>query len=191
ADGDDVACLNRLTTLADDHCVLVATEDRWLRFLLRYRREIDGVYQHVLHPHNEALSICLDKAKFSAWCRAEALPSPQYWSVSEISQGAPIRSPLLLRPATTLHDRARLRLPKAVEVRSANELFTWLDTYSVADVAPVLSESLLDERLTQYSVPIARARGRILSFVARKLRPPAGWCRAGTYVELTRNPSLH
>src|SRR5262249_37828384 len=69
-----------------------------------------------------------------------------------------------------------------------DELRDWLSQYENVGVTPLISESLLGHRLTQFSVPYARCGDTCVSFVARKLRPPADWCRVGTYVGLSPNP---
>lgn len=187
---DETECLAHLKGLGGNRSALIATEDRWLRFLVRYRGEIQRAYTQVLHPGDDALRICLDKRRFSAWCQENTLPSPRCWSVEEACGGTPSRYPLLLRPAYTVHDRPALRIPKAVQVGSRDELIGWLDKYSSAGITPLITESLLQQRLTQYSVPIARSDGQMISFVARKVRPPADWCRGGTYVELAPSPGV-
>jgi len=82
--------------------------------------------------------------------------------------------PVLVRPAETLHHRQNSGIAKAAEARSADELGPLLEAYRGAGIAAIIAESLLGQRLVQYSIPFARRDTRTLSFVARKVRqwPP-------------------
>jgi predicted ATP-grasp superfamily ATP-dependent carboligase len=96
----------------------------------------------------------------------------------------------MIRPDLTLHSAPRADLPKAREVRSPDECRTLLERYEGAQVAPIATESLLVPGVIQYSVPFARAGGKILSFCARKVRPSPEWCATGTYVEMCNAPAV-
>ena len=185
---DDVTVLARLQSLGRGSSFLIATEDAWLRFIVRHRTALDAAFANILHPPNSALEICLDKRKFSAWCEERGFPVPVHWSAEEATSDPRVRYPLLLRPEQTSHDRGGV--PKTVEIHTAAELELWLKRFSAAGATPLLTESLLGVRLVQYSVPFARSGGAIRSYVARKVRPPAEWCRVGTYVEMSPNPEV-
>jgi predicted ATP-grasp superfamily ATP-dependent carboligase len=130
------------------------------------------------------LHVCLDKGRFSQWCVANGLPAPRAWVPTEQARPDDLAPPFLIRPAETLHGAPQHGLPKAVEVKDEQELASWLSRFAAAGCRALVSESLLGQRLTQYSVPFARAKGKLLSFVARKLRPDPARCSVGTCVEL-------
>ena len=170
---------------------LIATSDVWLRHIVTARPKLDAACRAVLQPPGPALEICLDKSKFSVWCASIGVRSPRTWLVGREPRPADLVPPLLVRPANTLHGglaSAKSGLPKAVEVRSEAELTKWLDAFAAQQCAAIVSESLLHENLTQFSVPFARTPNALESFVARKSRPAAKHCGVGSYVELTSQP---
>lgn len=186
-DSNDGAILSRLSGLADGSC-LIATGDPWVRFVMRNRTALDSAFRAVLHPANGVLHVCLDKAQFSKWCAANRLQAPRAWVAAEQTRPENLAPPFLIRPAETLHGAPNHGLPKAVEVTDDQELASWLARFAAAGCRALVSESLLGQRLTQYSVPFARANGELLSFVARKVRPDPGQCSVGTCVELAPHP---
>ena len=183
----DHALLSALTGLGAKHGALIATEDRWLEFIAAHRDSLQAAFGELLVPSNQALRICLNKAAFAAWCEEQALPRCRSWPLDRLAE---VRLPALIRPASTLHGRPGTGLPKAVFVESVNALNEWAARYRASGVDALVSESLLDRQVVQYSVPFA-ARGReVLSFVARKVRPPASWAATGTCVELHPNAEV-
>jgi predicted ATP-grasp superfamily ATP-dependent carboligase len=169
--------------------LLVATSDDWLRFVMAWRPALEATYAQVLHPANDMLRTFLHKHAFARWCDANGLPAPQSWMPDAAARPAALEFPLLMRPCETLHGHALPGLPKAIEVRSEPELQRWLARFRSQGVAPVVTASLLSQRLTQYSVPFARSPAGTLSFVARKLRPAPGRCAQGSLVEWCRDAS--
>lgn len=172
---------------AGAHSALVATGDDWLRFVVARRAALDAAFAQVLHPPNPMLETFLSKRAFSEWCAQHRLPSPLAWCPGVTERPAELQFPMLVRPCETLHARPDLGLPKAVEVKTERELHGWIERFTCQDVAPLVSESLLSHRLTQYSVPFARRSDTTLTFVARKLRPGPDNCAQGTLVELASN----
>jgi predicted ATP-grasp superfamily ATP-dependent carboligase len=184
---DAAALLPALQRLGGTQSAIIATEDRWLELLLASRAVIDAAYGTVLVPSNHALRICLNKAAFARWCADQALPAPRSWSLEQLDD---ITLPALIRPLNTRHDRNDDGVPKAIFVDSRHALHEWAGRFRARYLEGLASESLLDRKVIQYSVPIARRDGEMLSFVARKLRPPASWARTGTYVELCPNAEV-
>ena len=184
---DDRVLLTALAGLGTKQCALIATEDRWLEFIRTSRTALEQSYGTVLVAPNESLRICLNKGAFSDWCEKQGLPACQTWSLERLAE---VRLPALIRPVSTLHGRPDVHLPKATFVESEHALKDWAARYRACGVDGLVSESLLDRRVVQYSVPFARRGGEIMSFVARKARPPAAWARTGTYVELHPNPEV-
>jgi len=183
----DAGPLAELLELGDRQRGLIATEDRWLAFIAAHRAALEKAYEAVLAPSNETLRVCLDKAVFARWCDEQGLPGCRSWSLERLAE---VTLPALIRPARTLHGRPDVGLPKAVFVDSVTSLNHWAARFRGADVDVLVSESLLGRDLTQYSVPFARRDGRITSFVARKVRPPASWAGTGSYVELCPNAEV-
>jgi D-aspartate ligase len=177
--------------LADLGCeapsALIATADVWLRILAAHRPVLEAAYPLILHPANDVLSICLNKERFSVWCETNGLPAPRFYRLCPQVSIDPLDLPfpLLIRPAETLHSNLTTRIPKAGEVRASAELACRLDEFRRAGATPVLSQSLLGRKLTQYSVGVARAGDRTLTIVARKLRPAPEACSMGTLVQAT------
>jgi predicted ATP-grasp superfamily ATP-dependent carboligase len=169
---------------------IVATSDHWVKYIVAERSALENAYRVILHPSNRALETCLDKAKFAAWCAAQGIAAPRAWLAGAEPRPANLHPPLLIRPATTLHSSGAVKLPKAVEVRSESELADWLRKFAEQNCGAIVSESLLHEPLTQFSVPFARSRAGLQIFVARKLRPTAQHCSVGSYVELEPQPEV-
>ena len=164
---------------------LIATADVWLRILAAHRPVLEAAYPLILHPANDALSICLSKERFGAWCETNGFPAPRLYRLGPEFSPEACDFPLIIRPAETLHSDLTTRIPKAAEVRCAAELACRLDEFRRTGATPVLSQSLLGRELTQYSVGLARVADQTLTSVARKLRPPPEACAMGTLVEAT------
>lgn len=170
---------------------LVATGDDWLRFVAANRAALDAAFGQVLHPANSVVETFLSKSKFSDWCGRNGLPTPRTWHPGSTPRPEGLKFPVLIRPNETLHARTDLGLPKAVEVHSEAELRDWIERFERHGVCAFVSESLLSERLTQYSVPFARrSDAATLSFVARKLRPEPRECSQGSFVTSTSDAEV-
>jgi D-aspartate ligase len=175
------------------HDYVIATSDAWLRHVIAQRKALDEACRAVLHPSNAMLETCLDKSRFAAWCASREIPSPRAWLVGQESRPKGLVAPFLVRPANTLHAGlagAAGGLPKAVEAADEGELEKWLRNFSERRCPAIVSESLLHESLTQFSIPFARTPKTFDAFVARKQRPGAKHCSVGSYVELTAQPDL-
>ena len=181
---DERSTVDAIAKLAAvSHANIIATGDAWLRFIVRNRAALDGA---ILHAPNDVLETCLDKIRFANWCVANGINAPRHWIGTAASIPDDLKFPLLVRPAVTLHSMPAPPVPKATEVVDAPALAELLRQFRDAGVTPLVCESLLSQRLTQFSVPFARdASGSMRSFVAAKVRPPPHWCRVGTYVELS------
>src|SRR4029450_1976589 len=135
---------------------LIATSDAWLRFVIAYRDMLERSFDEILHPSNEALAICLEKERFAQWCVAHGRPVPLTWELREVTaHPEKLSFPLLLRPSSTVHGSART-VPKALEVGTVEALRHALAMFTEAGVAPLVSESLLQRNLVQYSVGASR-----------------------------------
>jgi predicted ATP-grasp superfamily ATP-dependent carboligase len=189
-EGSEADIFEQVRTLGGPDACLVSTADLWLRFLMRNREALEGAFRSVLHPSNEVLDICLSKAAFADWCLANRFDAPRYCRGDDAPCLEGIRYPVLVRPAETLHQHSRSGIPKAVEAGSQEELGRLIERFRAAGAAALVAESLLGQRLIQYSVPFARRGSEILSFVACKVRPPADWCSTGTCVELSPNAEV-
>lgn len=188
--GGDDASLQRLAGLARDGAtMLVATSDDWVRFLCRHRGALAGGYTHILHPRDEVLDLCLNKLRFARWCAQQGIPSPAACSGDDPGGLARLRLPVLIRPAETVHS-APAHVPKALQAASAAELGEGLERFRARGVEAVVSESLLDRPLTQFSIPFVHRAGRTQAYVARKVRPRPESCKVGTWVELYPAPEV-
>ena len=185
---DSDATLAQLLALAGSSSALISTADHWLRFLIKHRIALQDVYASVLHPGNEALTICLDKSLFARWCVQNDLPTPRSWIGGRGDAPSEPQFPLLVRPARTLHDRGFLGLPKALEVHDTRELDAWLARYAEKNIEALISESLLGRDLEQGSISFARRGSDILVLAARKVRPRPERCSVGSCVELSADP---
>ena len=162
---------------------VVADSDRWLRFVREHRAELAATGWLVLHPGAEAIGTCLDKSAFLDWCLRHGLPAPRLYPADLLAaRPAEGQFPLMIRPELTQHS-SNVGLPKAIEVRDAEQLSYWLGRYASVRVTPNVSDSLLRPGLRQFSVGAARdARGQVRTFLAEKVRPAAEQCAGGTYV---------
>jgi predicted ATP-grasp superfamily ATP-dependent carboligase len=189
-EGTEAENLDQVRALGGPDACLISTADLWLRFLRRNREVLESAFCALLHPSNEALDICLSKSAFAEWCLAHHFPAPGYCHANDAACLQRIRYPVMVRPAETLHHHPHPDIPKAIEARSPEELEMLIERFRTAGVAPLVAESLLGQRLIQYSIPFARRGSEIVSFVARKVRPPADWCATGTCVELSPNAEV-
>lgn len=187
----DYDVLDAILALADEGPMsLIATSDRWVRFIMNNRLVVGQAFERVLHPRNEALEICSDKALFLHWCRERGFPVPVSWFPILEDRPEELTLPVIIRPTTTRHGDAAKVIPKAIEVRTEEDLERWLDTYRDHGVEAVVSQSLLGRKLEQISIPIARTPEALLSFVARKVRPLPDRCAVGSMVELWPDENL-
>lgn len=169
---------------------VVADSDRWLRFVRDHRHVLENSGWQVLHPDSRAIETCLDKTTFLTWCAAQHLPAPRLYQVEDVRQLGQDHYPLLLRPEWTQHSSAT-GLPKAIEIKRPGDLDRWLREFDHAGVRPTICESLLREGLQQYSVGASRDRaGRVLTFLAEKVRPHAEQCAGGTFVRPAVNDDV-
>lgn len=178
--------LSRLQELGSQRkSLLICTADAWLQFLILHRAQLEAAYVRILHPANDVLALCLDKGRFADWCRANGLPVPRTFvpDTAPIAGESRLPFPVMVRPAETLHSTADAGAIKAVEVRTRAQLEEQLKQLTRANRQPVLSESLLERRLVQHSVGLARSGEQLIAVVARKLRPPPRACGPGTLVE--------
>jgi len=81
-------------------------------------------------------------------------------------------------------------VPKALEIGTVEALRHALAMFAEAGVAPLVSESLLQRNLVQYSVGASRRDDAMISFVAVKHRPLPQHCAVGSYVELVPQPEV-
>ncbi len=165
---------------------LIATSDYWLNFISRYRKSLEGNYKLVIHPNNKILSICLDKNKFSLWCKKNALSIPEQYNYKKLDS---VEFPIVIRPSRTRHSLVS-KIPKAVQAKNKFELESWLEVYSKEGIVPVISESLVSDDILQYSVCFASCCGNLRLFTAIKRRPLPQNFAVGTYVELAKNRSV-
>jgi predicted ATP-grasp superfamily ATP-dependent carboligase len=176
--------MDRILSLGGRQVALISTSDDWIRFVIQHRSVLNSSYGLIVQPENATLELCLDKMAFSEWCVASGLPCPEAWIPGRGLRPTSLGFPVLLRPVRTLHGNRELGLPKAVEARTESELVHWLEQFEAKRVIPLVTESLLGRSLEQYSVPFARRGGKTLLFTARKVRPSAELCQAGTCVEI-------
>ena len=170
---------------------LIADSDSWLRWLKTCRSDLESAFGMVLHPDNDVLGICLDKSRFLAWCHEHDLPAPRLYERPGRNGNASPAYPLLVRPKLTLHG-VQSSIPKAAEVRNEDELMALLIEYDRANVDATICESLLRDRIRQFSVGLARNKaGDVRALVAEKLRPPPAWCAGGTYVVADHDDRVH
>jgi len=169
---------------------LIATSDAWLRFVAEHRDALQRPFAEVLQPTTSTLAICLDKTAFAAWCTEQKLPTPRCFDANRIARDSEMLPfPLLLRPQQTSHS-PQVTIPKALEVHDRAELMHWMETFKAAAVTPLVTESLLGRRLTQYSVGAARRGNALMTFVAAKRRPLPEQCAVGSYVELSPDKAV-
>jgi peptidoglycan/xylan/chitin deacetylase (PgdA/CDA1 family)/predicted ATP-grasp superfamily ATP-dependent carboligase len=161
---------------------LIATSDKWLRFVARNRVALDLDFARVLHPTNEVLETCLDKRAFADFCERRGFPAPRVFDLHQ-ARTRRLPFPILVRPNQSgLVPRSVVE--KATHVDSWRALDDLVRSYARAGVAPFATESLLDRRLEQWSVGLARRDGRMVGITAKKLRPAPAACSVGTFVTL-------
>lgn len=190
ADEEIVGLLTELAKNSRNY--LIATSDDWVRFLIRQRSVLEAHYSRILQASNEVLRICTNKLALSDWCRENAVTIPKSYRLESISEAtnSDVEFPVLIRPAESAKRGDGPMLPKAVEVKNLEALKYWLNEYDHAGVRPVVTQSLLGQELTQYSVGIARSEEGMVSFVAKKVRPIPEDCAVGSYVELCPNNEI-
>jgi predicted ATP-grasp superfamily ATP-dependent carboligase len=170
---------------------LIASSDIWIRFIIRFRQQIENLGIKILHAKNTTLEICLNKTKFNEWVFREKLPAPPMFAVpdlntnnlNEMLKGLPY--PLIVRPSITSHSDAHHLLLKAQTAFNANELESCLRLFEKARTRPVITQSLIPFQSIQYSVAVVREGNEMRSFVAKKIRPSIEHLSTGTFVSLS------
>jgi predicted ATP-grasp superfamily ATP-dependent carboligase len=170
---------------------LIASSDIWIRFIIRFRQQIENLGIKILHAKNTTLDICLNKTKFNEWVFREKLPAPAMFAVpdlnannlNEVLKGFPY--PLIVRPSITSHSDAHHVLLKAQTAFNANELESCLRLFEKARARPVITQSLIPFQSIQYSVAVVREGNEMRSFVAKKIRPSSEYLSTGTFVSLS------
>lgn len=188
----DQEVLESVTALARiGRSALIADSDSWLRWVARFRMQLEQAFERIIHPTNETISACLDKSDFLEWCNDTGLPAPKLYPIPDSNRSENIPFPVMVRPRETLHGTSST-LPKAAEIRCGKDLGELLDRYNEEDVAATVCESLLRPRMRQFSVGLARnAHCDIRAIVAEKIRPPPAWCAGGTYVIAEHVEDVH
>jgi len=188
-------CLEFLTGLArpggDNY--LIGTADRWLHFIVKQREQLERKFK-VLQASNSVLSCCLDKLEFYRWCESNGFSVPrtqldlanENWSAVE--QQIPF--PMLAK----LSDKSSqdIDFPKTLNVENSEQLSELRNRALEGNFLNnlMISESLLNRRLIQCSVPFCSNGKAIISFVAVKERPEPQECKVGSYVTLQHRPDL-
>ncbi len=173
--------------------LLLGTGDDDLWFLAEHRAELDAAFD-VLHPRNEALVACLDKARFLRFCDEHGVPVPSWFvcraDPESLRQAVTAdKLPLVARFASRAHGGREF--PKMFRLDTPVDVDALVETAARA-LRPtdelVFSESLLHRDLVRYSVAFCRARHTCLAFEAIKERPAATTGNVGTYVTLADAP---
>jgi predicted ATP-grasp superfamily ATP-dependent carboligase len=181
-----------VTALArPNRSALIADSDAWLRWVVRFRADLESVFHLVLHPTNEVVTTCLDKSRFLGWCKENKLPAPQLFPTPGMDDLGSLDYPVLVRPKETLHGLPST-LPKAAEIKCDEKLGELLRQYDREGVEATICESLLRPRISQFSVGLVRNDlGQAKAIVAEKVRPPPEWCAGGTYVISRPDEGVH
>jgi predicted ATP-grasp superfamily ATP-dependent carboligase len=168
---------------------LIATSDAWLRFIRRNELILRERFALILHPESDTLDTCVDKIRFSVWCADHRVPSPLcYSAVSELPPDEDIY-PLMLRPTGSRPGQGEV-IQKAAEVRSRDELDRYLEQTRESEAGIIITQSLLQRDLQQYSVGFVRRNSSMTSLVLEKRRPTAVACECGTLVRLVDEPEV-
>lgn len=188
--GADTVIMDRLTLLGSGgKAFLIAVSDDWIRFVIRNREELERHFKCILHAQNEVLLTCLNKDTFSLFCLQHELSAPRYYDLSDSTRLADIEYPVIMRPSGSsivLEES----IPKAVHIDDEPGLNSWRETFRLAGVPYVVTESLLHHQLRKYSVAIARSGKTMVSYVAEQFRPQPKECGVGAYVELSPNQEV-
>jgi predicted ATP-grasp superfamily ATP-dependent carboligase len=190
------ACLKRLIQAVESTFdnFLIATSDDWISFIIKFR---DALEKHftILHASNAVLKLCLNKGEFYHWCDQNAFLVPR--TVYKLNEGSfdsiesDLQCPLMVKLSNRL-EGGGIDFPKTREIRNSAELRQlriqaieggFLDQL-------LISESLLDHHVVQYSVPFCRTRNVTVSYVARKERPHPRFCAVGTFVLCVDQPRV-
>jgi D-aspartate ligase len=175
-------CLKKLCAHKESY--LIATDDKWIQFIIENRNTLEEIFTKILHDHNENLIICLNKQKFSLWCERNTIPIPRtYHSID-----ANIDYPVIVRPVYQFEMSPNVK--KAIEIHSAVELNSWVERFRNEKIDFILTESLLKHELVHYSVALAKNEKKISSFLAKRIRPFPEQCSVSTYVELCSNSEV-
>lgn len=171
--------------------LLLATSDKWLKFVQANRAWLVENDIEILHPDFDVIQTCLDKQLFANFCRANKLPIPVTWFIGREPRPTDLQFPVIVRPTQTNHDAAANdeTAPKAIEIRNEATLQELLAKYPASSSNFVLSNSLLSRRLLQISVPFSRSNLGCEIYTACKVRPLPEQCAVGTYVMTVPNPS--
>jgi predicted ATP-grasp superfamily ATP-dependent carboligase len=172
---------------------LVGTGDEDLWFIVEHRGELAERYD-VLHPSNDAMVTCLDKALFQRFCESRGLSAPAAFvcraNADDVRRDVrPSALPLVARHAS--RSQGGTSFPKMFRLDTAADIDALVALLPGAlrpDDELLFNESLLHRDVVRYSVALCRARGTCLAFEAVKERPSASTGEVGTYVTLADAP---
>jgi len=186
---DDSQTLRKLRQLSlSAGSGLIATSDAWLDFIRRNDHALREQFGNVLHPGSDALDICLDKLRFSAWCSEQNIPTPAGYEVAEAEQLEVSAYPLMVRPLKNWQDEKAA--DKAMEIQTPDQLQARLSDLRRLGGDVVITQSLLNRELEQVSIGFARRGASVVSMVLAKRRPTAGACACGSFVERVSEPRV-
>lgn len=172
---------------------LIATSDEWLSFILDNRRALEHNYL-IEHPESTALRLCLNKDEFYRWCADNGFRTPK--TISDISpdQVARIENFLAFPILVKLSNKTKSTtpFPKTKEIGSKQEFLTFFENMKLQKITGdlLVSESLLQRNLEQFSVPFCCNGKDVIAFTAIKVRPGPKSCRVGTYVKLQHDAAV-
>jgi D-aspartate ligase len=171
--------------------------------LVSENREELGKYFDFLMPDAETIDICLDKAKFSAYCRAHDLPIPETFSeeetVERLRNKTPWVFPLALKPSShvTWFESPIIRALKGVQYKALilntiEELEKLVEAMQ-AEKIPFLVQRYVaggDDRIFSFHTFLDRDSNPLGYFVGRKIRTFPPTTGESTYLQLARNDAL-
>jgi D-aspartate ligase len=185
-----------ITALANPHLknYLIGTSDVWLPFIVRHRAQLER-YFNVLQAPNEALDLCINKNKFYQWCEAHGFSVPRtlfginHDTWHTIEQHIPF--PLLVK-LSNKGLRQDISFPKTLEIQTSKQLEQLRQQAFALNFVDelMISESLLNRRLIQFSLPFCCNGEGIISYEAIKERPAPQQCGVGTFVSTCHHPHL-
>lgn len=171
--------------------------------LVSENREELSKYFDFLMPDAETMDICLDKAKFSAYCRTHELPIPETFSeeetVERLRNQAPWTFPLALKPSShvTWFDSPIIKALKGVQYKAlilntVEELEKLVEAMQ-AEKIPFLVQHYIaggDDCIFSFHTFLDRESNPLGYFVGRKIRTFPPTTGESTYLQLAQNDAL-
>ena len=177
-------------------------KDQDQRLVSENREELSKYYDFLM-PDAETMDICLDKTKFTEYCRTNGMPMPETYSeqetVERLRNKTPWTFPLALKPSShvTWFESPIIKALKGVQYKAlilhnVEELEKLVGAMQLERI-PFLVQHYIaggDDRIFSFHTFLDRESNPLGYFVGRKIRTFPPTTGESTYLQLAENDEL-